>query len=169
MVAHNSVLSALCLKQKLYKFKHGSEHKLKDLTLIDSYHCSRYNTNTGRLNENRLSGVYTIDVTGVATQSLNLNLSDLRQTTQAPSNAPLGTRGQWKKNADNSLFDGGSDHTVYGSRRGTADGTTFDGYAITEIALTDNNNQWIRGHGGNFVGSIAITKAGNGYLSLIHI
>ena len=128
-----------------------------------SYYRDADNINTGRLNENRLSGVYTIDITGVATQSLNLNLSDLRQTTQAPSNAPLGTRGQWKKNADNSLFDGGSDHTVYGSRRGTADGTTFDGYAVTEIALTDNNNQWIRGHGGNFVGSIAITKAGNGY------
>ena len=128
-----------------------------------SYYRDADNINTGRLNENRLSGIYTIDITGVATQSLNLNLSDLRQTTQAPSNAPLGTRGQWKKNADNSLFDGGSDHTVYGSRRGTSDGTTFDNYAITEIALTDNNNQWIRGHGGNFVGSIAITKAGNGY------
>ena len=138
-----------------------------DADLLDgeegSYYRDADNLNTGRVNENRLSGIYTIDITGVATQSLNLNLSDLRQTTQAPSNAPLGTRGQWKKNADNSLFDGGSDHTVYGSRRGTADGTTFDGYAVTEIALTDNNNQWIRGHGGNFVGSIAITKAGNGY------
>tara|TARA_B100000242_G_C43029386_1_gene479450 strand:+ start:934 stop:1572 length:639 start_codon:yes stop_codon:yes gene_type:complete len=58
LVAHNSVLSALCLKQKLYKFKHGSEHKLKDLTLIDSYHCSRYNTNTGRLNEKMFKEVF---------------------------------------------------------------------------------------------------------------
>ena len=128
-----------------------------------SFYRDADNINTGTLNPDRLSGNYTIDVTGTATQSLNLNLSDLRQSTQAPSNAPLGTRGQWKKNADNSLFDGGSDHTVYGSRRGTADGTTFDGYAVTEFAFTDNNNQWIRGHGGNFVGSIAITKAGNGY------
>ena len=58
LVAHNSVLSALCLKQKLYKFKHGSEHKLKDLTLIDSYHCSRYHTNTGRLNEKMFKEVF---------------------------------------------------------------------------------------------------------------
>lgn len=58
LVAHNSVLSALCLKQKLYKFKHGSKHKLKNLTLIDSYHCSRYNTNTGRLNEKMFKEVF---------------------------------------------------------------------------------------------------------------
>ena len=34
------------------------KHKLKDLTLIDSYHCSRYNTNTGRLNEKMFKEVF---------------------------------------------------------------------------------------------------------------
>ena len=51
LIAHKSIISALNLKQKLYKFKHGNKHKIDNLILIDSYHCSRYNTNTGRLNQ----------------------------------------------------------------------------------------------------------------------
>ena len=46
LIAHKSIISALNLKQKLYKFKHGNKHKIDNLLLIDSYHCSRYNTNT---------------------------------------------------------------------------------------------------------------------------
>ena len=49
-IAHNSVLRTLGHKQSAYKFGHAAEHVFPDgLLMIDSYHCSRYNTNTGRL------------------------------------------------------------------------------------------------------------------------
>lgn len=49
-VAHNAVLKALGLKQSACKFGHCAQHALANgLILTDSYHCSRYNTNTGRL------------------------------------------------------------------------------------------------------------------------
>ena len=49
-IAHDSVLSALGLRKSAYQFGHGAEHQLTSrLRLFDSYHCSRYNTNTGRL------------------------------------------------------------------------------------------------------------------------
>ena len=58
LIAHKSIISALNLKQKLYKFKHGSKHKIDNLILIDSYHCSRYNTNTGRLNQEMFEKIF---------------------------------------------------------------------------------------------------------------
>lgn len=49
-IAHGAALRALGLKPGGYKFAHGAEHALPcGMTLIDSYHCSRYNTNTRRL------------------------------------------------------------------------------------------------------------------------
>ncbi|MEO0421883.1 MAG: uracil-DNA glycosylase [Pseudomonadota bacterium] len=49
-IAHQAVIKALGLRQKDYAFGHGAEYALSDaLTLIDSYHCSRYNTQTRRL------------------------------------------------------------------------------------------------------------------------
>jgi len=49
-VAHTAVLSALGVRRSDRKFAHGAEHDLPGgLRLVDSYHCSRYNTNTGRL------------------------------------------------------------------------------------------------------------------------
>ena len=52
VVAHNAVLAALGHRQNHCKFTHGALHSLPNgLTFADSYHCSRYNTNTGRLTE----------------------------------------------------------------------------------------------------------------------
>ncbi|WP_455206682.1 uracil-DNA glycosylase [Kaarinaea lacus] len=49
-IAHNAVLRAFNLKVKEFPFKHNLAHAITDeLTLIDSYHCSRYNTQTKRL------------------------------------------------------------------------------------------------------------------------
>ena len=51
-IAHNSVLKAMHLQQSRLRFAHLAEHVVNDdLTLIDSYHCSRYNINTGRLDQ----------------------------------------------------------------------------------------------------------------------
>ena len=127
------------------------------------FYLDATNIDAGTLGPDYLSGEYIIDITGQSGRSLNLSISDVRQQTLAPSNAPLGTGASWKKNTDDGLNDGGTDHTIYTTRRGIGTGTTFDGYAITQYAFVDNNSQWIRGSGGNFVGSIAISKAGNGY------
>lgn len=49
-IAHGSVLAARGLTRSHYPFAHAAQHDLPEgLTLADSYHCSRYNTNTGRL------------------------------------------------------------------------------------------------------------------------
>ncbi len=49
-IAHHQVLAAKGLKRGEYPFAHGVMHELPDRTLLaDSYHCSRLNTNTGRL------------------------------------------------------------------------------------------------------------------------
>ena len=48
-IAHDSVLTALAVKKSAVPFKHGGKHKLDGVTLFSSYHCSRYNTNTGVL------------------------------------------------------------------------------------------------------------------------
>jgi len=48
-VAHGATSSALGYKAAAARFGHGAVHRLGEITLFDSYHCSRYNTNTGRL------------------------------------------------------------------------------------------------------------------------
>jgi uracil-DNA glycosylase len=49
-IAHNAVLAALNLRRISYAFAHGAVHELPGgIVLADSYHCSRLNTNTGKL------------------------------------------------------------------------------------------------------------------------
>jgi uracil-DNA glycosylase family 4 len=49
-IAHDSLLSALGERKAAFPFGHGNEHALSGgARLFDSYHCSRYNTNTGVL------------------------------------------------------------------------------------------------------------------------
>jgi uracil-DNA glycosylase family 4 len=49
-IAHDSTVAALGLRRSAFPFAHGARHDArKGLVLFDSYHCSRYNTNTGRL------------------------------------------------------------------------------------------------------------------------
>lgn len=51
-IAHDQVLATLELKRSAYTFAHGAQHGLPGQRLLfDSFHCSRYNTNTGRLTD----------------------------------------------------------------------------------------------------------------------
>ena len=49
-IAHDSTLAALAVRRSAFPFTHGARHAPRPgLALYDSFHCSRYNTNTGRL------------------------------------------------------------------------------------------------------------------------
>jgi len=48
-IAHETFLSAQAARRSAYPFGHGRSHEIGTLKLFDSYHCSRYNTNTGVL------------------------------------------------------------------------------------------------------------------------
>ena len=59
-LAHGSILSALGCRKSRYPFAHCALHEIPGgLLLADSYHCSRYNTNTGRLTEAMFADVFT--------------------------------------------------------------------------------------------------------------
>jgi uracil-DNA glycosylase family 4 len=58
-IAHDSVLSTFDLKKSLYPFGHQAAHDITPgIRLFDSYHCSRYNTNTGRLTPEMFNAVF---------------------------------------------------------------------------------------------------------------
>jgi uracil-DNA glycosylase family 4 len=58
-LAHDSVLAALGCRRAAYPFGHAAVHALDTgQRLVDSYHCSRYNTNTRRLTEAMFHGVF---------------------------------------------------------------------------------------------------------------
>lgn len=58
LVAHNAVLRVLGEKRTDCKFSHGAQHETGTVTLIDSYHCSRYNMNTRRLTQEMFDDVF---------------------------------------------------------------------------------------------------------------
>ncbi len=58
-IAHAAVIKACGLKLRDYKFAHGAVHELPTgRTLFDSYHCSRYNTQTRRLTEEMFHDIF---------------------------------------------------------------------------------------------------------------
>jgi len=58
-IAHGAVLAALGERKSRYPFKHGAIHTLSTgARLADSYHCSRYNTNTGVLTTEMFEAVF---------------------------------------------------------------------------------------------------------------
>jgi uracil-DNA glycosylase len=58
-IGHSAILQALGLKAGEYRFAHAAEHALPNgHMLIDSYHCSRYNTQTRRLTQNMFEQVF---------------------------------------------------------------------------------------------------------------
>lgn len=57
-IAHGAVLRTLGARLSAFPFAHGALHEPGDFRLLDSYHCSRYNTNTGRLTEAMFEDVF---------------------------------------------------------------------------------------------------------------
>lgn len=57
-IAHRAVVKAQGLRQVDYKFAHAALHQMSGFQLLDSYHCSRYNTNTGRLTETMFDDIF---------------------------------------------------------------------------------------------------------------
>jgi len=58
-IAHRAVLRALGLRLSAYRFGHAAHHEIEaGLSLVDSYHCSRYNTQTRRLTEAMFQDVF---------------------------------------------------------------------------------------------------------------
>ena len=59
LISHNAVFKSLGQKISAFPFGHGVQHDMGgELSLIDSYHCSRYNTNTGRLTTEMFEDVF---------------------------------------------------------------------------------------------------------------
>ena len=57
-IAHDAAVVALDGKRSAFAFAHSRQHKLGGVALFNSYHCSRYNTNTGVLTEKMFRDVF---------------------------------------------------------------------------------------------------------------
>ncbi|HHH43690.1 MAG TPA: uracil-DNA glycosylase [Gammaproteobacteria bacterium] len=57
-IAHDAVLRAFAVPLSHHRFAHAAEHRLGGHVLLDSYHCSRYNTNTGRLTADMFRDIF---------------------------------------------------------------------------------------------------------------
>ena len=59
-IAHETMIVARDLRKSLYPFTHGRAHAMGEFKLFDSYHCSRYNTNTGVLTPQMFREVFAL-------------------------------------------------------------------------------------------------------------
>ena len=57
-IAHDTAAAALGIRRSAVPFAHGASHEIGGLRLFDSYHCSRYNTNTGVLTTEMFRSVF---------------------------------------------------------------------------------------------------------------
>ena len=57
-IAHETVVAASGARRAAYPFAHGGTEAIGSITLFDSYHCSRYNTNTGVLTPQMFRDVF---------------------------------------------------------------------------------------------------------------
>jgi uracil-DNA glycosylase family 4 len=57
-IAHETLMRAFGRRLAAHPFAHGARHELGGLAVYDSYHCSRYNTNTGRLTPAMFEAVF---------------------------------------------------------------------------------------------------------------
>jgi uracil-DNA glycosylase family 4 len=57
-IAHETVLKALGVRAAQFRFGHAAMHEFEKITLYDSYHCSRLNTNTGTLTPEMFRAVF---------------------------------------------------------------------------------------------------------------
>lgn len=59
-IAHDATVATLGETSARFRFAHGAEHRVGGVTIISSYHCSRYNQNTGRLTHKMLWSAFEI-------------------------------------------------------------------------------------------------------------
>ena len=57
-ISHDSTARSLGVRVASVPFAHNAKHQMGDYTVLSSYHCSRYNTNTGRLTEAMFHDVF---------------------------------------------------------------------------------------------------------------
>lgn len=57
-IAHQSTMKTLGVRLAAHPFKHGAQYKIGGFTIFPSYHCSRYNINTGVLTEEMFVSVF---------------------------------------------------------------------------------------------------------------
>ena len=86
-IAHDSAVKALGHASGALPFSHGAQHAAGPLMLFDSYHCSRYNTNTGVLTPEMFQAVFA---------AARRHLDSLGAPTAAAPASPARTRGRKK-------------------------------------------------------------------------